>query len=100
MITTPLLITIVNLLAQVIIWAMLAVAVLSWFANPYKLGQNHPLVRIYLGLSRLIEPLTIPARKLLARFNTGPVDLSLFVTMIFVYIAQRIIVRILWIILI
>jgi YggT family protein len=90
---------IVQKLADIIILAMLAVAVLSWFANPYKLGPNHPVVRIYYTLNRLIEPITRPAKKLLSRFNTGPVDLSLFVTMIFVYIARRIIIQILVIIL-
>jgi uncharacterized protein YggT (Ycf19 family) len=86
---------IVDKLADVIIFAMLAVAILSWVANPYRLGPNHPLVRVYYALNRIIEPLTRPARKLLERFNTGSLDLSLFVTMLFVYIIRSILIRVL-----
>jgi uncharacterized protein YggT (Ycf19 family) len=84
---------IIYYIAQIIIYALLARAVLSWFVNPYKLGYQHPLVRFYGMLCQLTEPLLKPARMLLARFNTGPLDLSLFVTMLFVYILERLLLR-------
>jgi uncharacterized protein YggT (Ycf19 family) len=41
------------------------------------------------------EPIVIPFRKLLSRFNTGPVDFSLFLAMIVIMVAREVIIRIL-----
>ena len=82
---------VVNFILQVLFWVLMARAILSWFANPYRMGAGHPLVRIYMFLGKLTEPLVKPARRLLSRFNTGPLDFSVFITGIFIIILQRVV---------
>jgi len=89
----PLVIWVINLICQIVIWTLLARAIMSWFVNPYKMGVNHPLVKLYSFICQVTEPLLKPARKLMSRFNTGVIDLSLFVTVIFIYILQRMLIR-------
>ncbi len=66
-------------------------AILSWFGqDPYS-----TVGRIYQFLVRFTEPLVAPCRKLLSRFNTGPVDFSVLLCLIFIEIITGVLVRIL-----
>ena len=83
-----------NLLCKIVIGMLFAQAILSWFINPYSTNRNGALARIYFMLTQITEPLVRPARKLLSRFRTGPVDFSLFLTMLFIIILEKIVIRI------
>jgi YggT family protein len=85
----------VHFFAQLLIWVLIGRAILSWFVNPYTSNRMGNLAKIYYFLMQVTEPMIRPARKLLSRFNTGPLDLSLFVTVIFIVILERILMRIL-----
>ncbi|MDR0596668.1 MAG: YggT family protein [Clostridiales Family XIII bacterium] len=80
----------VNLITSIFIWALVIQAVLSWFANPYGRGSYGLISTIYRGLSSFTYPLTYPARLILSKINTGPMDFSLLLTMLFIYALRRI----------
>ncbi|MDR1953923.1 MAG: YggT family protein [Clostridiales Family XIII bacterium] len=90
-------INIINVFAQLLIWVLIARAILSWFANPSFSNSNQMafLMKLYAFLCQVTEPLVRPMRRLLSRFNTGPMDFSLFATMLLIIAIQRILIRIL-----
>ena len=68
--------------------AILIYCILSWFVRP---GTR--LYDIYVKMAYFLEPLFVPARKLLSRFNLNiPVDLSPWLTMVFIGFIYRILV--------
>lgn len=77
----------VNWFAQILIFILIARALLSWFAqNPYS------QVRRWYDLTvRLTEPVVAPCRKLLSRFNTGMFDFSVLLAFFLIEIVARII---------
>ncbi|MDR2156890.1 MAG: YggT family protein [Clostridiales Family XIII bacterium] len=89
------LIDIINIFGRILIWMLAGRAILSWFMNPYTAGRMGFFSKLYPFLVQVTEPLIVPARRLLARFNTGPIDLSLFVTILFIVAIQNILIRVL-----
>jgi len=62
--------------------ALCARAIMSWFVrDPYS-----TLGKIYMGIIRFTEPMVEPCRRLLDKlnFNTGMLDFSVFLAMVFV----------------
>jgi uncharacterized protein YggT (Ycf19 family) len=82
-------------LCTIPIYMLLGTAILSWFVNPYTSNPNSFLYKLYALLSQLTEPLSRMGRRITSRFNTGPIDLSLFVVMIGLMIIRTIGMRIL-----
>lgn len=80
----------INWFAQILIFILMARAILSWFAqNPYS------QVRKWYDLTvRLTEPFVSPCRKLLSRFNTGMFDFSVLLAFFLIEIVARIITMI------
>lgn len=78
------------LLCDVVVFALIIEALLSWIAGPmmYR-GQYNMLTKFYFFLNRVTEPIIRPARKFMSRFNTGPLDLSIIVTVFFIYLLKR-----------
>jgi YggT family protein len=91
------LIYVIDIFAQILTWVLIARAILSWFANPSFANSNQMgfLMKLYAFLCQVTEPLVRPMRKLLSRFNTGPMDFSLFATVLLIIAIRRILVRIL-----
>ncbi len=81
-----------SLLCRVVIYMLLGRAILSWFINPYTANPNSFLYKLYGLLTSLTEPLVRPARRIMSRFNTGPVDFSLFLAIIFIMVLQRVVI--------
>ncbi len=68
--------------------AILLYCVFSWFVRP---GTR--LYDIYVKMAYFLEPLFVPARKLLSRLRLNiPVDLSPWLTIVFVGLIYRIII--------
>jgi uncharacterized protein YggT (Ycf19 family) len=86
---------VIRIFFQILIYVFLAVAILSWFVPMLRNRPNSLLLNIYYFLYRVTEPLTRPAKVLLRRFNTGPMDFSIFLTVIFLIIIQQVLIRIL-----
>ncbi len=79
---------------QVLTFALLAEAFLSWFAgNPYS-GPG----KAYWMIRRFTEPIVTPCRKILSRFNTGMFDFSVLLAMILVQVVERLLVYVVLII--
>jgi YggT family protein len=77
------LIQVVHYTAMILSWVLIAHVVLSYFMDPY-----HPIRQ---ALSRIVEPLLMPIRKLLPR--TGMIDLSPLILLILIQILEFILVR-------
>ena len=78
------------LFSDVFVWALIARAVLSWFAR----DRYSTTGKIYVALIRFTEPIVAPCRKALSRLNTGMFDFSVFLAMILVQAAARLLVNI------
>lgn len=83
-------------LCNIIIYMMLGRAILSWFVNPYNANPNGFMYKLYAFLTQVTEPIVRPFRNFLSRFNTGPVDFSLFLAIIALGVIQQIVIRILY----
>jgi YggT family protein len=71
----------VDLLFQVLIFAIIARALLSWF----NLGPSHPLVRILYDLT---EPILAPLRRVIPMI--GMIDITPIVAIILLQVIQSI----------
>jgi YggT family protein len=77
-------IQVIHYLVLIFSWVLIAYVVLSYFMDPY-----HP---IRLGLSRIIEPLLTPIRKILP--SRGTIDFSPFVLLILIQVFEFILLRV------
>lgn len=81
----------VRFAGEIIVFLLLARAILSWFAtNPYA-----PAYRWYQFTVKFTEPIVAPCRRWLGRFDTGMFDFSVFFALILVQIATSVIIRVL-----
>lgn len=75
--------------ADVLTFLLLARAILSWFArDPYS-----SIGKIYGITIKITELVVAPCRKLLANFNTGMVDFSVFLAFFLVQIVEKILIK-------
>lgn len=84
------LISAVNLFSQVLIYLILARAIMSWFVrNPY---QNKAFMLVY----QLSEPMLAPARALTGRFfrNSG-IDFSPIIALFAIEVIRSLLIRLL-----
>jgi len=76
------------LILDVIWFIMIAHIILSWLISFQVLNMRQPVVaQIWEGLSRLLEPVYAPIRRILP--NTGPLDLAPLVAFIALIILQQ-----------
>ncbi len=78
------LVTLINLLSQLLTFLVLAQAVMSYFVSPY-----HPVRQ---ALDRLLDPIYAPIRRILPQ--TGMLDFSPLVLIILIYIISRLLISI------
>lgn len=90
-----LIINAVSWFADIIIFLLLARAVLSWFVA----GTYNSFYKAYAVLCNLTEPIVEPCRRITMRLNTGMLDLSVFLAFFVVSILRKLIISILWIVL-
>ena len=82
---------IIQLLLNVAFFIMLVHIIMSWLINFNVLNLHQPLVHsIWDGLSRLLEPLYGPIRRMLP--NTGALDLAPLVLFIAIIIFRDILI--------
>jgi YggT family protein len=84
----------IDLIVNILIWILIAQAILSWFVGPFRGAASGVIASIYRGLSSFTAPLTQPARALLSRVNTGPMDFSLLLTVLFLILIREILIRV------
>ncbi len=84
------LIQFVNILVNVLLIAIVARALMSWFPQP---GQGSPFFIIRQMIYQITDPIIEPIRKVMP--STGMLDLSPMVAMILLIVIQRVLGRIL-----
>ncbi len=78
--------------ANILVTLLLIRAIFSWFAgNPYSF-----LGKLYMVMVKFTEPLVMPFRKLLSRFNTGMFDFSVLLSMLFIELIANLLTRLLF----
>lgn len=77
----------------VALWVILIWVVLSWIAAYGRLPWGHPVRRFYDALSRVVEPLLAPIRRVLGpvRIGNAALDLSPIVLILVIGILQQIV---------
>jgi YggT family protein len=82
------LIDIVRMLLQVLMWLVIAQAILSWLIAFNVINTYNDFVRqLNYALNRIIDPLLAPIRRILPDF--GGLDFSPMVLLLLIWIAQR-----------
>lgn len=71
--------------ARLLVFLLFMEAIMSWFVK----DLNSPVGRVYNVIRRLNEPIVIPCRNFLSRYNTGMFDWSIFMAMILVEIVAK-----------
>lgn len=79
----------VRIFAYFISVALLGRALLSWF----MMSGNRTVAKTYEFLSFVTDPIVVPCKKLLSRFNTGPIDFSVVLAYFVVNILEMLIVK-------
>lgn len=80
------------LILDVIWFIMIAHIIMSWLINFGVLNIRQPIVwQIWTGLSRLLEPIYTPVRRMLP--NTGGLDLAPLVVFVLIIILQRLLIN-------
>lgn len=76
---------------QLMIFALLGRAILSWFSG----AGNTQVSNFYKFLIMITEPIVSPCRSILSRFNTGMLDFSVLLAMLLIEAVCNIIARLL-----
>ncbi|GAB4514447.1 MAG: YggT family protein [Anaerolineae bacterium] len=80
--------TFINLLFQVLTWAIIIRVLLSWFPN---IGMDHPIVQL---LRSITDPILEPARRIIP--SVGMIDISPIVVLIVLDVARRVLLQLLF----
>ncbi len=80
---------------QVAIWVLIAWIVLSYVVIFGRLGWDHPVRRLYDGLTKVIEPVMRPIRNVIPPLRIGgaALDLSPLIVILGITLVSRIICR-------
>lgn len=69
--------TLVCGILRLVIWVIIAWIVLSYVVSFGRLGFDHPVRRLYDGLTKVIEPLMSPIRSVIPPVRIGGAALDL-----------------------
>lgn len=83
----------VRLLCDIIAGLLVVRALMSWIVNPQYSDPNSILYKINSVIISATEPIVRPFRNLLSRFNTGPIDFSIFVAIMAIYLFEMLFSR-------
>ena len=75
---------------NILVVLLLIRALMSWFVR----DMYSPMGKIYGAIIRFTEPIVMPFRRLLSRFNTGMLDFSVLLAMLVIEMAGNILVKI------
>ena len=80
----------IYMFCNVLVALLLIRALMSWFVR----DMYSPMGKIYGAIIRFTEPIVMPFRRLLSRFNTGMLDFSVLLAMLVIEMAGNILVKI------
>ena len=80
----------IYMFCNIIVALHLIRALMSWYVR----DMYSPMGKIYGAIIRFTEPIVMPFRRLLSRFNTGMLDFSVLLAMLVIEMAGNILVKI------
>jgi YggT family protein len=82
----------INTFVRILIYLIVARAIMSWFVrNPYG-----SLYKIYVAIMQLTEPILQPFRRIISRLGwNGPIDFSPILAFIGLEIIRNVVIRLL-----
>ena len=80
----------IYMFCNILVALLLIRALMSWFVR----DMYSPMGKIYGAIIRFTEPIVMPFRRLLSRFNTGMLDFSVLLAMLVIEMAGNILVKI------
>ena len=80
----------IYMFCNILVALLLIRALMSWFVR----DMYSPMGKIYGSIIRFTEPIVMPFRRLLSRFNTGMLDFSVLLAMLVIEMAGNILVKI------
>ena len=80
----------IYMFCNILVALLLIRALMSWFVR----DMYSPMGKIYGAIIRFTEPIVMPFRRLLSRFNTGMLDFSVVLAMLVIEMAGNILVKI------
>jgi YggT family protein len=80
----------IYMFCNILVALLLIRALMSWFIR----DMYSPMGKIYGAIIRFTEPIVMPFRRLLSRFNTGMLDFSVLLAMLVIEMAGNILVKI------
>ena len=80
----------IYMVCNILVALLLIRALMSWFVR----DMYSPMGKIYGAIIRFTEPIVMPFRRLLSRFNTGMLDFSVLLAMLVIEMAGNILVKI------
>ena len=80
----------IYMFCNILVALLLIRALMSWFVR----DMYSPMGKIYGAILRFTEPIVMPFRRLLSRFNTGMLDFSVLLAMLVIEMAGNILVKI------
>ena len=83
----------IRLFSRILIYIMIAQALLSWFVR----DPSSKAAKFYMALAKITDPISAPARAFLARIGAdrGMLDFSLLLTIIFIELIESAVIRLL-----
>lgn len=80
----------IYLFSNILVMTLVLRALMSWFVRDMYSTAG----KIYTALIRFTEPIVMPFRRLLSRFNTGMFDFSVLLAMIAIELIGNLIIKI------
>ena len=80
----------IYMFCNILVALLLIRALMSWFVR----DMYSPMGKISGAIIRFTEPIVMPFRRLLSRFNTGMLDFSVLLAMLVIEMAGNILVKI------
>ncbi len=78
--------------SQILIFALIFRAILSWF----PINRNGAVGKLHILSIKLTEPIVLPCKKILSRFDTGMFDFSVLLAMFMIEVASSIVIRLIY----
>ena len=85
----------VNLICQILMWSLVLRSVLSWFVASNSNAGG--LAKFYAVLTTLTEPLVMPFRKLLSKYNSTGMDFAPLAAFFAIMILRKLIISLIYI---
>ncbi|MCQ2547891.1 MAG: YggT family protein [Clostridia bacterium] len=86
------LVGLISILLQILTWVVIIECFLSFFVRG---SQSDFVIKLYMTLNKITEPMCRPFRDLLSRFYNGPIDFSPLLVIVAIELVRKILMYLL-----